>query len=212
MFSPSNRASRCVVLAPITWDYLARLEGENMVRQRVNARIALEKLARINEPLTRASNAVTGILLELNQPFYKLKGNAAWLHLGTIEGLLQYAESELRRADKASREAWHLLSHARLTRYQHELNALVPDANSPRFAAWQREISRRFVGDLPLNSTATPAQLSVQMALATQKQVEVSTLSLPTVTSSDWVVESGGYLENIATALRLLVLDLEMST
>jgi beta-barrel assembly-enhancing protease len=203
------RASRCVVLAPITWDYLARFEGENMIRQRVNARIAVEKLARISEPLTRASNAVTGILLELNQPFYKLKGNAAWLHLGTIEGLLQYAESELRRADKASREAWLLLSHARLTRYQHELDALVPSANSPHFAAWQAEIARRFVGNVPTNSLATPAQLSIQMALATQKQVDVATLSVPTSVSSDWVIESGGYLENIATALRLLVLDLE---
>jgi len=152
---------------------------------------------------------VAAVLADLNNRFYNPKGNAAWLRYGSLEALLQYAESEIGRADKMSGEAWRTLSVARVRRYQNRLDNLIPETNGEGRTLWYELASQRFGATFP--QTGATGAVSVQVALAIETgkvpaELETGRGATPW---ADWIVKSGGAPENIATALRLLTLDWE---
>jgi hypothetical protein len=193
------RTSRWAQLAPRIWESLATETETGTGRAEVRA--CIDKLATVPTPLNRASNATMGVLIDLNQRFFRLKGNDAWLHLGAVEGLLRYAESELARADKDSREAGRFLAKARIRSYEQRLTGRP----LPR---WREQVKWRFGIVVPEAESET-GRGSVVAALAAQKGIAFTEAQrqMGTLESADGIMEARGYPENIATALRLLSLS-----
>lgn len=171
---------------------------------------ALKRLTGAPEPLERATKASLMALTDLHLGrFYKLNSSAQWTRIAAIEGVIRYAESELSRADKASGVAWRYLALARIRRYQRRLDRLVPENQDEARTLWQELLERR-LGQGTLGTGPTGAA-SVRAALAAQRQLPENRLERARGGQpwAEWVAQSGGIPENVATVLRLLTLDLE---
>jgi hypothetical protein len=187
-------------------------EAVNATAGFAEARRAAERAAGAPRPLARASQATLAVLADLNNPFHRPGGRGAWVRYGTLEGLLRYAESELARADRASGQAWRLLSLARIRRYEARLTELVSEGGAATRARWSDLASRRFgapvAGDDPAGAATVRTALAVQLRTSPER-VEEGRGDTPW---ADWVLKKNGIPENIATVMRLLTLDLERET
>ena len=214
------RTLRVAQVAPGTWDALARysveahgagdplaLEG---VVGRGEVKQSLDAIAGVPTPVGRAARAVATVLVDLNDRFFQPKTSAAqWGRYALLEGLVQYAETELGRADKQSGRAWRLLSLARVRRYQNRLTELVPENDPARRALWFDLAQRRFGAAFPDRGRAGDATVRAALAVELgQSAGEVET-GRGTTPWADWTLKRKGTPENIATAIRLLTLDLE---
>jgi hypothetical protein len=156
-------------------------------------------------------------MVDLNNHYLRPRGNSEpWLRYAALEGSLRFAESELSRADKASGQAWRLLSLAQIRRYQARLTDLVPVGNARRRALWHRFLLDRFsltgTGEAAdKDNKAETGALTVQAALGKQTGRSSAEMEQGRQGSSwaDWILFQKGTPENIATAMRLLTLDLE---
>ncbi len=180
-------------------------------RQEVEA--SLHKVRAAVKPLERASAAVASVLVDLNNHYLRPRGNSEpWLRYAALEGALRYAESELSRADAASGQAWRLVSLAQIRRYQARLTELVPIEDAGRRDLWSRLLADRFgiTGELGENGAETGVA-TVRAALGRQTGKSNAQLEQGKAGSSwaEWVLIQKGTPENIATAMRLLTLDLE---
>jgi hypothetical protein len=215
------RTLRVMRVAPGSYDGLAAFAGgspdDPTVRDTAQGRRELEqcvqKVRGATKPLERASTAVAAVLLDLNNHYLRPRGNSEpWLRFAALESSLRYAESELARADKASGQAWRLLSLAQVRRYEARLTQLVPRENTEKRALWSRLMKDRFgiTGELP-NGEAETGAMTVEAALGKQTGRAYTELEQGRATSSwtDWIQFKKGIPENIATAMRLLTLDLE---
>jgi hypothetical protein len=215
------RTLRVSLVAPATFDALTRSAEIAPAGAPVQAeallgggevRRALTRDLGAPGPIRNASLAVTTVLADLNDRFFRPRGNAAYLRYGADEALLLYAERELEQADRISGEAWRLLALARIRRYQARLNELLPGDDAARRAVWFDLAQRRFGAAFP---TAGPAgDATVRGALAIELGVSATTLDTGgrNETWADRVLEKHGAPENVATAIRLLTLDLERET
>lgn len=214
------RTLRNALVAPGTYDALAPYldrpagdtEGVNASLGRGEVRRALEKLNGAPKPLERAATTVATVIADLNNRFLRTNNDVAWLRYSALEGALRYAESELYRADIASGEAWRLMSLARIRRYELRINALAPENNTGRRALWydlaQRRLRAVFPGDGPAGGATVRAALAIELAAPPAEEGA----KRGSVTWADWTLRRKGSPENIATALRLLTLDLERET
>lgn len=176
---------------------------------RGEVRRALERVRGAATPIGRAARAVDFVLVDLNNRFLRTNNTIAWTRYLALELILRYAESELARSDKMSGEAWRLLSLARIRRYEQRLNDLAPQNDPARRALWYDLAQRRFGAAFPTDGPAGPA--TVRAALAVETGGSATTLEQGRGTTSwaEWVVRKKGIPENVATAIRLLTLDLE---
>jgi hypothetical protein len=215
------RTLRVARTAPPTWDALARYDidaapGDPLALEgslgRAETIRSLERVRGAATPLTRAARAVAFVAGDLNNRFWRPGGTVAWVRYLTLEATLRYAESELARADKMSGRAWRLLSMARVRRYQARLTELVPEGDAERRTLWADLTQRRFGAAFP---TAGPTgDATVRAALAVELGESATALDARrgTATWADWALANKGIPENIATAMRLLTLDLERET
>jgi hypothetical protein len=214
------RTLRVAQTAPATYDtlmgYASRPADDPATVESLLGRTEVQRsLARVkgaDVPIRRAATAVAAVLVDLNNRFYRPRGDATWLRYGALEGLLQYAESELGRADKMSGQAWRILSVARVRRYQQRLNDLIPESDAARRAIWYDLASRRFGIAFPADGPAGDA--SVRAALALELGTAPMELAAQRGNTpwADLILDKKGVPENIATAMRLLTLDLERET
>ncbi len=218
------RTLRVLCSAPGSYDGLAAYAARGMddatSRDTAQGRLELEKaVQRVRgavKPLERASTAVAAVLIDLNNHYVRPRGNSEpWLRYAALEGSLRYAETELARADKASGQAWRLLSLAQVRRYQARLTEIVPVGDPVRRALWRRLLSDRFgiTRELTDNEseTAETGMVTVEAALGKQTGRTNAEMEQGRADSSwaDWIQFQKGIPENIATAMRLLTLDLE---
>jgi hypothetical protein len=214
------RTARIADVAPGTFDALARYSdgqaGEaaqfESALGRSEVRKALERAMGAPTPIQRAARAVAVVLTDLNNRFYRPKGEAAWTRYATLEGLLRYAESELSRADTMSGQGWRFLSLARIRRYQERLTELIPENDPARRAVWadltQRRFGIAFPTDGPTGAATVRAALALELG-AEPMELERKRGAMPW---ADFALNNKGIPENIATAIRLLTLDLERET
>lgn len=198
-----------------TYDALAAYSGrggvtsQEAIQGRAEVRKALQRIEGAPTPLLRASRAVATVLTDLNNRFLKLGPTETWLRYGALEALLQYAISELGRADEMSGVSWRQLSLARIRRYQLCLTDLVPEGDIARRSRWydltQRRFGRAFDGSGPAGDATVRAALGVELS----ESDELVSRGREDTAWTDWVLEKHGIPENIATALRLLTFDLE---
>ncbi len=215
------RTLRVLRAAPGSYDGLAAYAGANSddptAKDAAQGRVELEQAVRrvrgATKPLERASTAVAAVLVDLNNHYLRPRGNSEpWLRYAALEGSLRYAESELSRADKASGQAWRLLSLAQVRRYQARLTQLVPAEDESRRILWRRLMMDRFgIADEKTVPTTETGTATVQAALAKQTGKPNEELEQGRAGSSwtDWIQFQKGIPENIATVMRLLTLDLE---
>lgn len=163
-------------------------------------------------PLRRAATALTIVLTDLNNRFYRPKGVARYARYAVWEGLIRYAESELARADRQTGEAWRLLALARVRRYQTALTLLVPENDLARRARWYELASRRFGIWFPVSGPTGDATLRAALALQTGKSPSELAAGRGDTPWADYILKKNGIPENVATALRMLTLDLERET
>lgn len=216
------RTARVLRTAAPTFDGLARYAsrpagdpvGVDAAIGRAEVRRAAERLGGAPTPLARAAKATLAVLADLNNPLYHPRGSAAWVRYGTLEGLLRYAESELGRADKASGQAWRLLSLARIRRYQARLGELAPEGDANRRALWSDLAARRLGSSGVMDARGPAGEVTALVALAveTNKSAAAVAAGRGDTPWADWILEKNGIPENIATAMRLLTLDLERET
>jgi hypothetical protein len=156
---------------------------------------------------------VAAVLVDLNNHYLRPRGNSEpWLRYAALEGSLRYAESELSRADAASGQAWRLLSLAQVRRYQARLDEIVPAKDAGRRALWRRLLTDRFGMTVEPEDTAVDSgAVTVRAALGKQTGKANAELEQGRAGASwaDWILVHKGTPENIATAMRLLTLDLE---
>ena len=212
-----SRTVRVAQVAPATYDALAPYAllpagdtaGIDGSLGRGEVRRSMAKAEGAIVPISRAAASVTTVLADLNNRFLRTNNEAAWLRYSAMEALLRYAESELSRADARSGQAWRLLSLARIRRYQHQLNTMIPESDTAKRALWSDLAARRFGTWFP--TTGPTGDASVRAALSIELGEAAFTVEKGRDTTSyaDWVLEKKGVPENIATALRLLVFDLE---
>ena len=213
------RTMRLARTAPGTYDALtglyARASGPSVLEASLGRGATMQAVARatgVATPLRRATTAVTLVLADLNNRFYRPKGFAPYVRFAAWEGTLRYAESELARADRQTGEAWRLLALARVRQYQARLNELIPENDSARRGLWADLAARRFGMWLPATGPTGDATVRAALALETRE----SPMALETERSgklwTDFILEKKGVPENIATAMRLLTLDLERET
>ncbi len=182
------------------------------LRGRDEVQRAVERISAAPGPLARASQAALAVLADLNNPLYHLRGATAWVRYGTLEGLLRYAESELARADDASARAWRLLAMARIRRYEALLNMLAPEDDAARRARWADLLARRLGGRFPTTGPAGAATVQAALSVQLTRPIELVGAGREDTPWADWALRSGGIPENIATAMRLLALDMERET
>lgn len=211
------RTVRVARTIPSTYDALARYAEPSATQSRKlesalgrgEVREALKLVRGAPTPLGRSARAIATVLTDLNNRFWKLNDTQSWLRYGTLEGLLRYAESELSRADKMSGMAWRQLSLARIRRYQEQLTDLIPEDNVQRRAIWydltQRRLGRAFDGSGP----AGPATIRAALAVEFQTSTSVVERRRGDITWADWVMKLRGVPENVATATRLLAIEIE---
>jgi hypothetical protein len=157
---------------------------------------------------------VAAVLADLNNPLYRPRGGAAWARYGALEGLLRYAESELARADRASGQAWRLLSLARVRRYEARLSELAPAADPERRTLWADLLRRRLgrSADAGADDPAGAATVQTALAVELRQSPEAVAAGRGDTPWADWIVRRDGIPENIATAMRLLTLEMERET
>lgn len=207
------RTVRTLQLAPGAWSALSGGEEGALGRSEAEAAVALAGEARA--PLKRAATATAGVLLELNDPFIRLKGRDAWLRYGALEATLEYAESELSRADDRSGRAWRQLSLARIRRDEARLSELAPASDPAR-----RELAERLLRSRLglLDSSAETGEpfgaVAARLALAVETEKSLAELDAARATHGSWAETSRklGVPENVATFLRSLSFDLERET
>jgi hypothetical protein len=220
------RTVRTARTAPGTFDALARYEGMaevapagsytavNASLGRAEVREAMARLDGVATPLTRAENACVAVLADLNNRFLTTTQTESWVRYGLLEGTLRYAESELGRADKKAGQAWRLLSMARVRRYEARLTELVPQDDPEVRALWFDLAQRRFGAAFP--NAGPTGSATVRAALAVELSESAGAIEEGFADSgrtwADWVLEKKGIPENVATALRLLTLDIERET
>ena len=207
------RTVRTLQVAPANWDALPDGEEGALGRAEMEAAVMLAGEAR--EPLKRAATATAGVLLDLNNRFWRPKGREAWLRYAGLETALQYAESELSRADDRSGRAWRQLSLARIRRYEARLSALAPPGDPAR-RELAEELLRVRLGVLaidarpgePFGACATRLALAVETG---KSPVELDALQSE---AGSWAeaTRKVGIPENVATFLRSLSFDLERET
>jgi Zn-dependent protease with chaperone function len=214
------RTLRVARAAPATYDALVDYAGRpaddpaavESSLGRVEVQRALARVKGADTPIRRAATAVATVLVDLNNRFYRPRGDATWLRYGALEGLLQYAESELARADKMSGQGWRILSVARVRRYQLRLNDLVPEADASRRAQWYDLASRRlgvtFPNDGPTGDATVRAALALEVGAA-PAELAGQRGNTPW---ANFILDKKGVPENVATVMRLLTLDLERET
>lgn len=215
------RTLRVLRAAPGSYDGLAAYTGSgaddatatDTAQGRRELDQAVKRVRGATKPLERASTAVAAVLVDLNNHYLRPRGNSEpWLRYAALEGSLRYAESELSRADRASGQAWRLLSRAQVRRYQARLTQIVPTGDENRRALWRRLMTDRFgiTGEQAIPDTETGAA-TVQAALGRQTGKTEAEMEQGRAGSSwtDWIQFQKGIPENIATAMRLLTLDLE---
>ncbi len=212
-----SRTVRVARTAPGTYEALAnyadRPAGDPAATEgalgRGEVRRAVERLRGAPTPIGRASRAVDFVLLDLNNRFLQTSNTLAWVRYIALELVLRYAESELSRSDRMSGEAWRTLSLARIRRYEQRLNELAPENDPARRALWYDLAQRRFGAAFPTNGPAGAA--TVRAALAVEKGASASEIEKGRGETSwaEWVLKKRGIPENVATAMRLLTLDLE---
>ncbi|MBC8101478.1 MAG: M48 family metalloprotease [Cytophagales bacterium] len=218
------RTLRVMRTAPDAYDGLAAyaslgmddLTGRDTARGRSEVRQSVTRVRGAVKPLGRASAAAAAVLADLNNHYLRPRGNSEpWLRYSALEGTLRYAESELGRADKASGQAWRLLSVAQVRRYEARLSELVPVDDPQRRALWQRLMTDRFgiSGAFEAGETKTGA-VTVRAALSRETSQSTDALDRDRAGTpwADWIAPQNGIPENIATAMRLLTLDLERET
>ena len=214
------RTLRTLQTAPGTWDALAARTDDDAAQGRSEAAASIGLAADARVPLSRAATGAAAVLLALNDRFTRLNSREQWLRYGALEGTLEYAESELSRADDRSGRAWRQLSLARIRRYQGRLTELIPAGDAGRRALWA-DLLRRRLGiegdsgnfeDFAAGGEAS-GERSVRLALAVEAGKSEAALggargNLP------WAdfARKEGVPENVATFLRLLTLDLERET
>ncbi|MDX1934190.1 MAG: M48 family metalloprotease [Capsulimonadales bacterium] len=176
---------------------------------RTNLRSALRRTEGAVAPIERASRAVTTVLADLNNRFLRLDNEQTWLRYAALEGLLRYAESELSRADRAAGIGWRQVSLARIRRYQHWLNENLPEDRPERRELWTRLTIRRFGAWFPNAGPAGDATVRAALAIEKRKSASEAEEGRGETLWADWVLQQKGIPENIATALRLLILDLQ---
>jgi hypothetical protein len=215
------RTLRVMRSAPAAYDGLAAYAGRgaadatarDTAQGRLEIEMSVQRVRGAVKPLERASTAVATVLVDLNNHYLRPRGNSEpWLRYAALEGALRYAESELSRADKASGQAWRLLSLAQIRRYQARLTDLVPTEDAGRRALWHRLLTDRFgtTGALGEN-LADSGTATVRAALGKQTGKSNAELEQGQAGTAwaDWIRVHKGTPENIATAMRLLTLDLE---
>ena len=212
-----SRTLRVSQTAAPTFDALIRSEAQapgsddvriNAALGRSEARRALANIQGVPSPIGRAANTADVVLLDLNNRFYRPKGAAAWTRYAALEGMLRYAESELARADKESGRAWRIMSLARMRRYELEINTLAPQDNAMRRALWYDLARRRLGRDFDQTGNAGGATIRAAISVETGQSEADINANRGASPWADWVVEKRGVPENIATVLRLLVLDM----
>jgi len=214
------RTLRVLRFAPATYDalaaYVGRPTSQTVLLDSQQGREELQQAVRqaraATGPLRRGADAVIVALVDLNNHYLRPRGNSEpWLRYSALEGTLRYAESELSRADKYSGQAWRLLAVAQIRNYQARLTDLVPDSDEARRALWRRQAERRFGGTvgevtgLPTGDATVRAALAVELA----KTPAESESGRGATAWADWALQQKGTPENIATAMRILSLDLE---
>jgi Zn-dependent protease with chaperone function len=207
-----ERSVRVLRAAPETLERLAALPpGEDAARGHHEVKAALNLLNDAPRPLARASQATLAALADVNNVLYRPEGAGAWVRYGSLEGLLRYAESELARADRASGLAWRVLSLARVRAFQGRITELALKDDGR--ARWADLLARR-VGATPPDADRAAGDLSIQTALAVQlgNPPDEIARGRGEIPWADWILERRGVPENVATALRLLTLDLERET
>ena len=207
------RTVRLLRQAVPVWDDLAGTQGDDTpdrILGREEVQEALRRVAGTAEPLQRATKAALTVLTDLHLGrFYKLSSGAQWTRIAAIEGLIRYGESELSRADRASGTAWRYLALARIRRYQHRLGLLAPQNDVQARTLWQTLLETR-LGQV-VSGEGTAGDASIRAALAVQRQTTEANVEARRNGQlwAQWVAQSDGIPENIATVLRLLTLDLE---
>ena len=214
------RSARVLRTAPATWDALAEqtARGAPGADATVNGSIgrgeterALVFLRGVTIPLSRAQTATAAVLFDLNNRFWKTDREAAWIRYGAMEATLQYAESEIGRADRESGAAWRLLSLAKIRRYEATLDGLIPESDVTERTVW-RDLLARQLGTPVIETGATGmATIRAMVGVSTGKNAaRIYATKEPADYDADWVLHTPGVQpENVATALRLLVLTLE---
>lgn len=213
------RTLRIMRVAPGSYDGLAAYSGvggataADAAQGRGELEQSVQRVRGATGPLQRASTAVAGVLVDLNNHYLRPRGNSEpWLRYAALESALRYAESELSRADKASGQAWRLLSLAQIRRYQARLTKLAPAENTARRALWRRLLTDRFSLTSEIEDDSGEAgMMTVRAALGKETGKSPSELELRRENTSwaDWIQFQKGMPENIATAMRLLTLDME---
>ena len=207
------RTVRLLRQAVPVWDDLAGTQSDDTpdrILGREEVHEALRRVAGTADPLQRATKASLAALSDLHLGrFYKLSSGAQWTRIAAIEGLIRYGESELSRADRASGTAWRYLALARIRRYQHRLGLLAPQNDAQARTLWQTLLEAR-LGQAVSGEGAT-GDASIRAALAVQRQTTEANVEARRNGQlwAQWVAQTDGIPENIATVLRLLTLDLE---
>ena len=213
------RTLRLARMAPGTQDALTgiylRSSGPTVIEASLGRGATMQAVARATgaaTPIRRATTTVALVLADLNNRFYRPKGAAKYIRFALWEGLLRYAESELARADRQTGEAWRILSLARVREYQARLNELAPENDPTRRGLWYELASRRFGMMIPPSGPTGDATIRAALAL----EIGASPMELESQRGStlwtDYILEKKGVPENIATAMRLLTLDMERET
>jgi len=214
------RTLRVARTAPATYDALVAYTDRPLSEPdaveaslgRAEVQRALVKVRGADTPIRRAATAVATVLVDLNNRFYRPRGDATWLRYGALEGLLQYAETELGRADKMSGQAWRILSVARVRRYQLRLNALILESDAARRARWYELASRRFGVTFPTDGPTGNATVRASLALEVGAAATDLDAQRGNTPWADMILDKKGIPENVATAMRLLTLDMERET
>ncbi len=211
-----SRTLRLTRTAPGTFDALSGqftlAPGPLAIEAALGRSESIQALARAQgspTPLRRAATALTIVLADLNNRFYRPKGFVRYARFAVWEGLIRFAESELARVDKQTGQAWRLLATARIRRYQTALTLLVPQDDIQKRALWYELASRRFGIWFPVSGPTGEATVRAALALEINKSASELTATRGDTLWADYVLTQKGIPENIATALRMLTLDVE---
>ncbi|MEI6432927.1 MAG: hypothetical protein WCP07_12140, partial [bacterium] len=101
------------------------------------------------------------------------------------------------------------LATARIRRYQTALTLLVPQDDIQKRALWYELASRRFGIWFPVSGPTGEATVRAALALEINKSASELTATRGDTLWADYVLTQKGIPENIATALRMLTLDVE---
>ena len=215
-----SRTVRVLNTAPGTWDALSQdgLTNAPGTAAAINAALgrgetirALDFLQGVASPLSRAQAATAAVLFDLNNQFVRLDNAGTWARYAALEATLRYAESELDRADDRSARANRVLSLARIRRYENRLNELVPQNDAAKRAVWNDLLTRRLAQPFPDTGDTGTATVRAMVGVSLgASPMAVWAKREPRDTLAEWVLHTENVSpENVATALRLTMLELE---